>query len=115
MIPYDDTNVVPWFNALSPTAINAWADACETNWMNAWTSQFSLSTDQINSLSQVPPLIQGSFINGLRQYAIEKTAGRSVDTSGLSISGGGRWIIHLNVVYTGGLFPIVSIWWEHRP
>lgn len=115
MIPYDNTNVVPWFNGLSATDINTWASDCVSNWLNAWTSRFILTSNDIAALSKVPLLVQQSFINGLKQYAIEKGAGRSVDISGLNVSGGGHWTLHLNIIDTGGLFPIVSVWWTHTP
>jgi hypothetical protein len=113
-IPYDNANVGPWFNGLTASDLIAWANDLSSNWISGWTSRFILTATDIATLNAVFTGQRDGFIASLADAANELNSGRTIDRSGLNVSGGGHWLIHLNTVWAG-LFPTLSIWWVHIP
>jgi hypothetical protein len=115
---YNTSDVKSYFSGLTSSQWRTFASDCSSNWVNAWTSRFTVSSRFQTSLGSVTLFYKNAFINGANNIADEIDSGKTIDCSGLVISDGdgnsikGIFVVHVDV--TMNWVPTASFWIEHR-
>lgn len=123
MSTYTTTNVKSDWSGYSAANWTTFGNDCNSNFANAFTSRWTLSTRFQNSLNAVDASMKTAFASLCAVVSSAISGGGTVDFSGIAISdsnsGGGihpngQWIIHTDWQWVGTSYVLTSFWIEHN-